>query len=98
MANDIVDAEKKRAVFLSEVGPATYKLLGGQLFPRWNRATNQLCLTLSLSLSPSEQNYSQLEKEGLSCVFGGEKFHSYLFGRSFELVTDHKQLLELFLE
>ena len=42
----------------------------------------------SLSLSPSEQNYSQLEKEGLSCVFGVKKFHSYLFGRSFELVTD----------
>ena len=33
MANDIVDAEKKRAVFLSEVGPATYKLLGDLLAP-----------------------------------------------------------------
>ena len=36
----------------------------------------------SRSLSPSEQNYSQLE-EGLSCVFGVKQFHSYLFGRSF---------------
>ena len=33
MANDIVDAEKKRAVFLSVVGPATYKLLGDLLAP-----------------------------------------------------------------
>ena len=52
----------------------------------------------SRSLSPSEQNYSQLEKEGLSCVFGVKKFHSYLFGRSFELVTDHKPLLALLSE
>ena len=28
MANDTVDVEKKRAVFLSVVGPATYKFLG----------------------------------------------------------------------
>ena len=33
VANDIVDAEKKRAVFLSLVGPATYKLLGDLLAP-----------------------------------------------------------------
>ena len=33
VANDIVDAEKKRAVFLSVVGPATYKLLGDLLAP-----------------------------------------------------------------
>ena len=33
VANDIVDAEKKRSVFLSVVGPATYKLLGDLLAP-----------------------------------------------------------------
>ena len=44
----------------------------------------------SRTLSLSERNYSQLEKEGLSCIFGSKKFHDYLFGRSFELVTDHK--------
>ena len=33
VANDIVDAEKKRAVFLSVVGPATYKPLGDLLAP-----------------------------------------------------------------
>ena len=33
VANDIVDAEKKRVVFLSVVGPATYKLLGDLLAP-----------------------------------------------------------------
>ena len=33
VANNIVDAEKKRAVFLSVVGPAMYKLLGELLAP-----------------------------------------------------------------
>ena len=46
------------------------------------------------TLTKAEQ-YSQLEKEGLSCVFGIKKFHNYLFGCHFELVTDHKPLLGL---
>ena len=47
----------------------------------------------SRTLNKAERNYSQLEKEGLSCVFGVKHFYSYLFGHSFELVTDHKPLL-----
>jgi hypothetical protein len=43
-------------------------------------------------------SYSQLEKEGLACIFGIKKFHDYVFGRSFELVTDHKPLLGLLKE
>ena len=49
----------------------------------------------SRTLSPAERNYSQLEREGLACVFGIKRFHAYLFGHSFELVTDHKPLLAL---
>ena len=52
----------------------------------------------SRSLSQAEQNYSQLEKEGLSCVFGVKRFHSYLLGHHFLLFTDHKPLLALFNE
>ncbi len=49
----------------------------------------------SRTLSKAERNYSQLEKEGLSCIFGIKRFYSYLFGHSFELITDHKPLLGL---
>jgi len=52
----------------------------------------------SRTLNKAERNYSQLEKEGLSCVFGVKHFYSYLFGHLFELVTDHKPLLGLLAE
>ena len=49
----------------------------------------------SRTLSSSERRYSQIEKETLACVFGVKKFHSYIYGRKFTLVTHHKPLLSL---
>ena len=50
----------------------------------------------SRSLSAAEKNYSQLDKEGLSLIIGVNKFHQYLYGTQFTLVTDHRPLLGLF--
>lgn len=47
----------------------------------------------SRSLTDAETRYAQIEKEMLAVVFACQKFHSYIYGRNVEIVTDHKPLL-----
>ena len=50
----------------------------------------------SCTLSEAQKNYSQLDKEAFSIIFGIKKFHQYLSGREFTILTDHRPLLSLF--
>ena len=50
----------------------------------------------SRKLSGAELNYSQIDREALSAVFGCLKFKYFLLGRNFDLRVDHKPLLGLF--
>ena len=47
----------------------------------------------SKALSPAEKHYSCIERELLAIVFGVERFHTYVYGRTFHVITDHKPLL-----
>ena len=47
----------------------------------------------SRTLSKTERNYSQLDRESTAIMAGIKKFHDYLYGRSFTLFTDHRPLL-----
>ena len=50
----------------------------------------------SRALSPTEQNYSQLEREALAIVWSSEHFHLYLYGARFDVFTDHQPLVAIF--
>jgi len=50
----------------------------------------------SKSLTPTEQNYSQLEREALAVVWSLEHFHLYVSGKPTTVFTDHKPLLGMF--
>lgn len=46
----------------------------------------------SRSLTKTEENYAQIEKELLAVVFGMERFESYVYGRKVLVESDHKPL------
>ena len=50
----------------------------------------------SRTLTDVEKRYSHIEKEGLAAVWACEKFHLYIYGRSFTLTTDNKALEYIF--
>lgn len=50
----------------------------------------------SKSLSEVEKRYCQTEKEALALVWAVERFHFYLYGKCFDLITDHKALETIF--
>lgn len=47
-------------------------------------------------LNKAEQNYCTVEKELLAVVWSVKHFRPYLYGRKFEIFTDHRPLIYLF--
>ena len=52
----------------------------------------------SKSLTDTETRYANIEWELLAIIFGCEKFHTYLYSRSFVVESDHKPLEMIYLK
>ena len=66
------------------------------LFHRFADGSERPILNISKILSATQRRYSQIQKEALSLVYALKKFHQFLYGRKFIVVTDHKPLVTLF--
>lgn len=70
--------------------------LGAVLFHRYPDGSERPIMNASKTLTDTQRRYGQIQREALSIIFAIQKFHQFLYGREFILVTDHKPLLSLF--
>ena len=50
----------------------------------------------SCPLTPTQLRYPQIEREALSIYWAVKRFHLFVYGKQFKVITDHKPLVSLF--
>ncbi|XP_052758388.1 uncharacterized protein K02A2.6-like [Galleria mellonella] len=70
--------------------------LGAMIVHVMDDGSERPIMMASRTLQPHERRYGQIDKEALAIIFGITKFHEYLAGRKFDIITDHKPLVGLF--
>ena len=66
------------------------------LFYRYKDNSERPIANASKTLTDAQKRYPQIQKEALSIIFAFKKYHQFLYGRPFIIVTDHKPLIFMF--
>ena len=70
--------------------------LGVVLFHRYADGSEKPIQNASKTMTTTQRKYPQIQKEALAIKYAIDKFHQFLYGRKFILVTDHKPLVAMF--
>ena len=70
--------------------------VGAVLFHHYGDGSEGPIANISKTLTETQRRYSQIQKEALAIIFALKKFHQFLYGRHFILVTDHRPQIALF--
>ena len=70
--------------------------VGAVLLHTMEDGTDRPIACFSRTLSPAEKNHSQLYNEGMSIIYGLQKYQQFVYGLHVTIVTDHNPLITLF--
>jgi len=70
--------------------------IGAVLFHQYPDGSERPIFNVSKTLPGTQKKYGQIQKKVLAIMFAQKKFHQYLYGRRFILITNHRPLLALF--
>ena len=96
IGSDLVLTHFHPDLLLHVASDASPCCLGAVLSHSMPDGTERPIAFASRTLNTAEQNYSQIDKEALGIVWSLKKFHTYLNGRRFSLITDHQPLTAIF--
>lgn len=94
-SNDVLVHYDPNASLVLTVDASSYGV-GAVLSHRYTENVERPVAYASRRLTDAETRYSTINKEALAIIYGVTKFHNYLYGRHFTLITDHKPLLSIF--
>jgi len=69
--------------------------VGAVLSHVYPNGTERVVQYASCTLNNTQRKYTQIDKEAFAIIFGIKKFHNFLYGKRFTLLTDNKPITQI---